>query len=190
MTLSIEPINWEDCLASSDSSDSDSSSSSSESSDPSFLGRRVAQVKGYILLTLNYPRTVAFNNATSQYQKVMYCKLVDKLPTTMCGSRTTMHLKTIDAVFEHCKSGAIHYHSLIEITCDNAFSIAGLVSDYSKHIHQLLPKKYSNYLERAYIPAFQRYRVPSMCVQYKPFDDPYIPEWRTYMHKEVGYQLR
>lgn len=181
MTLTIEPINWDDCLASSSFSDSDSST---ESSDSPLLSRRVAQVKGYILLTLNHPRTVAFNNATSQYQKVIYCKLIDKLPTTMCGAKTTMHLKTIDAVFEHCKSGAIHYHSLIEITCDNAFSIAGLISDYSKCIHQQLPKKYSMYMERAYKPEFQRYRIPSMCVQYKTLDDPYIPEWRTYLHKE------
>lgn len=185
--LSIDPIDWNDILKSESDSDSSSDSSSDASSNEEAVQSLVGpppKFRGYLLVTFNHPRTVSFSNATSEQQKIMYCKKLDKMPRYLYGVNATLQLICVDCCFEYCDSGAVHYHALMEVTCNRIFSIAGLVCDYAKHWLALLPKKWSSFHEYSYWVDYQRYKVPSCCIQYKSYDDNYIPIWKEYLHKK------
>lgn len=177
------PEFWKDILDNSSDSSSDASDGFSSPTQNSVLPLHCT-VTGYLLVTLNHPRTPAFNAATTEIQKQMYRKILNKMPTVLIGPKNALYLENVDSVFEYCKSGAVHYHSLIRVKSDMPFSIAGIVNDYVKHWLTHLPKQHRQYKEAYFKHEFQRYRSPSICVQYKTNDDPYIDEWVTYLHKE------
>lgn len=133
-----------------------------------------------LLITYNYPDTMAFRNAKSQEQKKIYSKLFFNTKNF-----NGLIPYNEEFVFEYCDSGRVHLHGLLQYKINHDFHINGLVADFAKGVLEHLPKKYSQYLPKALHTEYNRYKVSSMCIQYKRTDDPYIKDtWVPYMAKQ------
>lgn len=129
---------------------------------------------GYLEITLNHPRTPTFKNALSVKQKqILKCAfeaIVNFLGATQ-----------YDYVYEACMSGVIHLHGWIEINHDPCIPSV-LIQDAVKTYLNRLPKGYREWFEKNYKSEWQRYRCPSICVQYRDIETG-IDKFKTYMRK-------
>lgn len=130
----------------------------------------------YIEVTMNYPRTPTFLKLNSIRQKELYKRLwfnTKNIPKICIKS---------EMVFEYCKSGQVHLHGYVILDHSEAFHILGLISDYVKNYLSLLPNKYDKFNEASMFEKYERYRCPSICVQYKEGLDSLVL-WEKYMEK-------
>lgn len=135
--------------------------------------------KGYLLVTLNYPRTILFSNKSCEAQRAVYQRIWQRVNQLERYGNSVNEI-----VFEHCQNGMVHMHGIISVDYPK-FNIAGVVSDFARIIHAALPKKYENFLPNAYNVQFERYKVPSMVIQYKSYGDDYLDVWHKYMSKDI-----
>lgn len=139
---------------------------------------------GYLLVTLNCPRTKTFINSTSVKQKIGYTKLFNYIKSAF------NMFDVIDSgyVFEHCeKGGHIHLHGYLQFSAESFHCPIGLVNDAVKTYLSKLPKKYSMFSERSFFLKYMRYKGPSVCVQYLYNSDTSgFERWKTYMNKQQG----
>lgn len=129
---------------------------------------------GYLEVTLNHPRTATFKNALSVKQK----QILHRGFMTMVNH---IGAKNYDHVYEACMDGVIHLHGWIEIPHSPCIPKI-LINDIVKVWLKGLTKKYSNWFECNYKDEWQRYRCPSVCVQYRDIETG-IEKFKTYMRK-------
>lgn len=152
------------------------------------LGRetpeKVPIPKGYLEITLNYPRTVSFLKMNSMRQKVLYIKIWSHIRATL--NQYSIIFRHCDYEFEYCKTGQIHLHGYIPVYEDKYF-IEGIISDVVKRYLEGLPRKYSKFNEKNMYPELHRYKCPSICVQHDNLSDPIesdrFERWKQYMIK-------
>lgn len=132
-----------------------------------------------LLITYNYPDTLLFRNASSKVQKEIYTKLFFN---TKCFNGLKPYREEFH--FEYCKSGRVHLHGILQYKINHEFHINGLISDFAKNVLTYLPKKFSQFKPAAIHPEWNCYTVPSMKIQYKRSDDPYIKKWEEYIKKD------
>lgn len=132
---------------------------------------------GCLEITLNYPRTSAFVAKPSLKQKELYIRIWNIIKCA-CGIPLYSNI-----TFEYCKSGHIHLHGYI-IPSISTYYIIGYISDIVKAYLSLLPKKYQRYVDTHMYSEFNRYRGPSICVQYNN-DVERFKTWEAYMRKTV-----
>lgn len=163
----------------SDKSDSEASLS---------LGRETPEKeplpRGYLEITLNYPRTVSFLKMSSVKQKILYIKIWSHVRATL--NHPDVIMRHSDYEFEYCKTGQIHLHGYIPVYTEKYF-IEGIISDVVKRYLEGLPKKHSKFNEKNMYPEFHRYKSPSICVQHDNMSDPVesdrFDRWKKYMIK-------
>lgn len=126
----------------------------------------------YFEVTINYPRTKAFLNKTSEKQKQIYRLIWHNIKCTLGQPEST------DFTFEACKTGQIHLHGYIGIKLENIIP-AILICDLAKNILKCLPKKYANFNEANYYPDYKRFRNPAICIQ----NSSSIDKWKEYIYK-------
>jgi len=131
----------------------------------------------FIELTLNHPRNTRFNNMTSDMQKKLYDKIFSAMtetrPLPLCGMK-------VERVFEYCKTGHVHLHANITYTLPKGkYYPMGIVGDLAKRYLRLIKQVYQ---EKNCYPEFNRYRCPSIVVQYNE-DVKRRDVWLAYMHK-------
>lgn len=133
-------------------------------------------------ITLNFPRTTSFKNACTEKQK----KLYDRIWRIMIHSKgqDRLDLRT-RRTFELCNSGHVHLHGILYLRVPQNFYINGLIADLARTYLSLLPKKFSQYHDHFMFNQFNRYRCPSIVIQYDDFnsDQKRIMEWETYIDK-------
>lgn len=133
---------------------------------------------GYLLITMNYPRTKSFVNKTSTEQKKLYSKLFQTLEGINFLTNNSKY------IYEYCQSGHIHLHGYVEMNVETKGSPIGAVADVVKRYLSMLPKKYQTYNDKSMFSEYIRYRCPSICVQYIFKDDVEgLKQWETYMNK-------
>lgn len=143
---------------------------------------------GHLEITLAYPQTDSFCNASSDKQKKLYSKLFND----MMNAIPFEYRVTAKYVFEFFKSGHIHLHGYIKLHPDRKFFIVGLLADVAKKWHSLLPvKKYQRYHlynGKNLYSDYDRYKAPSICLQWRSEDAqrdqrPALESWIEYMNK-------
>lgn len=132
--------------------------------------------ESYLEITLNHPQTKRFLAMNSTKQKALYCSIWNCIKNEFQLDGTSAY------IYEYTKLGQVHLHGYIKLPPGNFF-IAGAISDIVKRYLNLLPKKYSLYNSNNYYPEYDRYRCPSICVQYT--ND--ISAWKDYMAKDQSY---
>lgn len=133
-------------------------------------------------ITLNHPRTAAFNRMTEEDQVLLYNKWFDDSMSCRFDK-----VKKVIRAFEHCKSGAIHAHFDVFYSSKHAFFKCGLVTCVVKEFLQNLPKRWGikTFEMKRYSCLYDRYRCPSIVVQYKNAHDlPRALQWEVYINKE------
>lgn len=139
---------------------------------------------GYIGITMNFPRTKAFLNASSKKQKEHYYKLWFNIMNTLGFPKDSKYC------YEYCKSGQIHLHGYISI--HRKCFVMGALSDLTKAYLKLLPPKHQQFRESYMYDKFSRVRCASLCLQwYEPEgehndkdDKSSIEYWRAYIIKQ------
>lgn len=140
----------------------------------------------HIELTLNHPRTVAFNNAMSDKQKNMYRKRLLIMDEYFKKNKLPVDK---DIQYEYCKSGAIHCHVMysFRVSKDFVFSRQGLISDLSKIWLNTMLKRYSTFSENymTYFEETECYVYRHESIKIAIYQDNYtrLLEWNEYIHK-------
>jgi len=172
---------WDEFIA----KDSDSDSNKDVKPGVDCLGRtrqnfesipKKIPVHSYLEITLNHPQTKSFLKMNSTKQKSLYHNIWNCMKNEF--SLDPMN----NFVYEYTKTGQVHLHGYIKLPMGNFF-IAGAISDIVKRYLNLLPKKYSLFDSKNYYPEYERYRCPSICVQYT--ND--IAQWIEYMGKAQDF---
>lgn len=154
------------------------SRSDSPTMQPDPLVAGCPKIEHKIGVTLNHPRTPKFLKATSDIQKKNYIKIFHNI---VLKTRYSFLDKIFsDYTIEYNKDGNTHLHGVIKITTEIKGCVAGLIADIVKHYHAMVRKCYN---PKCYYPEYQRYRDPSIVVQYYD-DDKSFEEYIAYMYKE------
>lgn len=94
----------------------------------------------HVEITLNAPRTKAFENLLVKGQKEYYRKRYNIMLLMFKD-----YIYESNYIFEHCKDGQVHLHAVWLISLSTKGSYAGLVSDISKVWLKTLSPKYSTF---------------------------------------------
>lgn len=185
-------IDWNEVLGSDSDSDRECSlSPKDEKPNPKHKKQSVLtplvegrKIMGYLGITLNYPRTKQFLALNSVEQKKLYERWIHNF---MHSLGQLQHGDDFKFVNEYCSSGQVHSHGYIPL--HQECFVAGAISDIVKAILKHLPKKQSEFKESNYSPQYNRYRCPSVVVQYydilntDSLDKGSIEYWKTYLKK-------
>lgn len=188
----FKPINWSEIFYESESSDLDECPASmgnkgegpliiaprQNSEEPQSRGLRPS-IRGYLLVTINYPKKTTFDKMLSDKQRLVYAKIWHNIVNTFEIDPEVKEFQT-----ELTQLGRVHLHGILSISLDKYY-IAGIVMDMVKTISEQFPVKCWNVVEKFYFPQWERYRGPNICVQYKTADDSYINIWNAYIKKDL-----
>lgn len=181
----MKQFDWTGILDGSDSEESSPSTPKLKLGVGHSLGSPTPKSRGtpkcYLGFTLNYPRTVKFLNANSMQQKQLYLKWYKSFVNTFNIEPES------ELCFEFCKTGQIHAHGYIAIYIDKYY-ISGLVSDFTKSVLSHLPPKHNKFKENCLHTEYNRYRCPSIVIQYYTNDEKLegpsgITHWKQYIKK-------
>lgn len=125
-------------------------------------------------ITINHPRNKGFINLLSKSQK-RHLNSIFQIVIKHFGNA----VKDYDHVYELCQDGVIHLHGWIELELENIIPMI-LVNDIAKIYLRCFPKKYQNYSPKNYYDKYNRYRCPSIVVQYQ---SEMREAWLEYMRK-------
>lgn len=135
-------------------------------------------------VTLNYPRTQSFKNMRNERAKLLYKMLFRDIihtygPNGFDPERTRY-------TYEVCQSGYLHLHGIIYFKIPQRYSVTGLICDCVKTYLADLPRKYGKFSEHFLFPQFNRYRSPSITIQWDHLIDDFkrVQQWETYIDKE------
>lgn len=132
--------------------------------------------KGYIELTLNYPRTVNFKRLPYEYKIEVYKNLL------LYILKHISILKDVKYSIENCKDGTPHMHASIRVV--GTFSRYGLVEQVVTTYLSQLTKRYNKYSTTNFNLKYCRYRCPSIVCQYTENEDnKRVANWDIYMNK-------
>lgn len=132
-----------------------------------------------IEFTLNPPQT-------ANYKRLKSATRVSKLESL--GEYLRLHTPNVSykvQTIETYKSGYPHSHGYLCIDSQTPFNIAGLVQDVARTWHSQMPGKHSLFNENDYYYKWDRYRCPSIVLQYREvLETDRFKDWNTYIHKE------
>lgn len=133
-------------------------------------------------LTLNFPHTQAWLNATVMKQRGLYERLLKYIQETW-GPYNCLWC---ERAFEFTKKGQVHLHALLYYTVEPYYTDVGLINDIVRTFLRELPRKYSRFKEEYVYPDLKRYKSPSICLQYRdPYEDTgKLAEWLKYIYKD------
>lgn len=138
------------------------------------LGSPTPKSSCFFEITINHPRNKGFINLLSKSQK-KHLYSIFQIVIKHFGNTVKDH----DHVFELCQDGVIHLHGWIELELDSVVPMI-LVNDIAKIYLRCFPKKYQNYSPKNFYEKYNRYRCPSIVVQYQ---EEKREAWLEYMRK-------
>lgn len=131
--------------------------------------------------TFNPPQTANYKRL-KQVSKVKYLRDL--------GTYLKSHIENVsymEQTYETYESGFPHSHGYICIDSPTPYIIPGLVQDIARTYLGQLPGKHSRFNENDYHYKWDRFRCPSLVLQYRDASDKdRFLDWNTYIHKDMA----
>jgi len=145
------------------------------------FGKRAlgSPLPNFMAITMAPPNSPSWNNKQSFQQKKQLLKWFNVMAMNL---NPICHEKECHLCFEYHQNGNIHAHGYISFP--GVFCIQGVIADLAR-TYLTLQKKW--YKPDCYYTQYNRYREPSLCIQYMDTVEEQ-QRWITYIMKDQGYQ--
>lgn len=135
---------------------------------------------GFIEITISHPESIQWNKMNSDRQK----RKLSEMFRYACAAIPLSYHEESERYFEYNSHGVVHLHGYLKLNETLRCYPIGVVSDISKVIVSLNPKKYSKFCSAHLCGKWCRYRSPQCVVQYRDgTDEVRIKSWKDYCLK-------